>query len=834
MFCKMKYFSIAIFLALVQFTFTANPSKTSNTVDVSTVPPTTPHPTSIKLEQFQKMEESALKGWYDMVNRFLMIIKPDHQTLDYVIDFLSGKPDLDIQATVLKIAKMNYAFLTMVIIGIVYICVMLITGICFFCCRFCGRCGAKDSQRQRRSDNCWRTMHKFCLILMIAFLVVPITCMLIINQHIKESSDGVKGNATDVFEILIEFANETDDDVDRKLHIPLTSPLQNFDSFKSHFVELLHDNISSSIDHEKLEEIKNIVTWVLSVEDQHTEIANATALSKAIKDLKSRIAEIRRQTESINCSDPKRKICSLDLKQLPLEKINLDEEYVHVQSEFQKLLKINFEELKSIIDQIQNNTVLKSKIEEESESLRRFAEDAKPSDHQVQKNIKNEIKTYTEKLRTFAYRSKRELSHAFVKVDEYEDYRWYVMFGVAAILVIPVTFLCLGLICGCCGYEKERHPTKRSSTSNCGGLCLILAVYYFFLISSILMVITMFLFVLGGNMQTFVCIPLYQENFEILDQIKEKFNPQLNNTIFQNVTPSQFLTECKDDKSIIYALGILSGNNSQGFEKLLSSPAVENSVNNEEIDNKLRDAILEITSGIREKLEQFTNALNLKDMKDIPLKLQESLKNSKANLSQFIDEVRNALNEDTNGNVDTLHFVNESAAVLFEVIDDFEKKLNNFSTPLLNIYREADNYKDKIREIEKSLDKVEDKLPKVIRTHLFQAVASSAGVPEMVADIGKCYKVWISFSIARTAVCEFVVYPINGFWFALGWALIFIIPTIFFSVKLSRYYLRMKYDDDPYIHDSGEAMPLEEHQFSQHQNYMVHPTTNQARQFHFK
>lgn len=40
---------------------------------------------------------------------------------------------------------------------------------------------------------------------------VPITCMWIINQHVKESSDGVKGNATDVFNILIDFANDTDD-----------------------------------------------------------------------------------------------------------------------------------------------------------------------------------------------------------------------------------------------------------------------------------------------------------------------------------------------------------------------------------------------------------------------------------------------------------------------------------------------------------------------------------------------------------------------------------------------------------------------------------------------
>lgn len=53
----------------------------------------------------------------------------------------------------------------------------------------------------------------------------------------------------------------------------------------------------------------------------------------------------------------------------------------------------------------------------------------------------------------------------------------------------------------------------------------------------------------------------------------------------------------------------------------MSGNSLENSINTEEIDNKVKKAILEITSGIREKLDQFTNDLNLKDMKDIPLKV---------------------------------------------------------------------------------------------------------------------------------------------------------------------------------------------------------------------
>lgn len=35
----------------------------------------------------------------------------------------------------------------------------------------------------------------------------------------------------------------------------------------------------------------------------------------------------------------------------------------------------------------------------------------------------------------------------------------------------------------------------------------------------------------------------------------------------------------------------------------------------------------------------------------------------------------------------------------------------------------------------------------------------------------------------------------NAFWFSLGWCMIFFIPSIIFSIKLAKYYRRMKYSD---------------------------------------
>ena len=38
--------------------------------------------------------------------------------------------------------------------------------------------------------------------------------------------------------------------------------------------------------------------------------------------------------------------------------------------------------------------------------------------------------------------------------------------------------------------------------------------------------------------------------------------------------------------------------------------------------------------------------------------------------------------------------------------------------------------------------------------------------------------------------------PQNGFWLALGWCAIFLIPVAIFAIITSQYYRKMRYDDD--------------------------------------
>ncbi|XP_034041405.1 prominin-1-A-like isoform X2 [Thalassophryne amazonica] len=62
-------------------------------------------------------------------------------------------------------------------------------------------------------------------------------------------------------------------------------------------------------------------------------------------------------------------------------------------------------------------------------------------------------------------------------------------------------------------------------------------------------------------------------------------------------------------------------------------------------------------------------------------------------------------------------------------------------------------------------------------------------------EVGRCRPVAGTLDTAETVICLHVVESLNAFWFSLGWCLIFFIPSIIFSIKLAKFYRRMKYSD---------------------------------------
>lgn len=68
-------------------------------------------------------------------------------------------------------------------------------------------------------------------------------------------------------------------------------------------------------------------------------------------------------------------------------------------------------------------------------------------------------------------------------------------------------------------------------------------------------------------------------------------------------------------------------------------------------------------------------------------------------------------------------------------------------------------------------------------------------IKQVKTNVMKCGPVANLYDgIVNTFLCKSMVQNVNGFWLALGWCLLFFIPSIIFSVHLAKYYRRMDYE----------------------------------------
>lgn len=65
----------------------------------------------------------------------------------------------------------------------------------------------------------------------------------------------------------------------------------------------------------------------------------------------------------------------------------------------------------------------------------------------------------------------------------------------------------------------------------------------------------------------------------------------------------------------------------------------------------------------------------------------------------------------------------------------------------------------------------------------------------ITGNVGRCRPAAAAIDRTENLLCKHLVGSLNAFWFSLGWCMLFLIPSIILSVKLAKYYRRMKYSD---------------------------------------
>jgi hypothetical protein len=86
-------------------------------------------------------------------------------------------------------------------------------------------------------------------------------------------------------------------------------------------------------------------------------------------------------------------------------------------------------------------------------------------------------------------------------IQTYDIPRYVVGIIISLLAVVVVVFILLGVLCGLVGFRTDRAPYERTDISNCGGITLLCAAIFGFIIGFFLMLIAAIVFLSGGLMQ---------------------------------------------------------------------------------------------------------------------------------------------------------------------------------------------------------------------------------------------------------------------------------------------------------------------------------------------
>nr|XP_014353200.1 PREDICTED: prominin-1-like isoform X2 [Latimeria chalumnae]XP_014353201.1 PREDICTED: prominin-1-like isoform X2 [Latimeria chalumnae] len=70
-------------------------------------------------------------------------------------------------------------------------------------------------------------------------------------------------------------------------------------------------------------------------------------------------------------------------------------------------------------------------------------------------------------------------------------------------------------------------------------------------------------------------------------------------------------------------------------------------------------------------------------------------------------------------------------------------------------------------------------------------------------EVAACKPIANVADASNLILCSYVVAPLSGIWFTLGWCAVLLIPSTIFAVKLAKFYRRMDTED---VYDDAEAI----------------------------
>ncbi|XP_012775828.1 prominin-2 [Maylandia zebra] len=748
-----------------------------------------------------------------IVQSFLHTVEPNAFSSDLVVtvvkEFQRGLPD---QATIKEILVHKVGFLVCIAIGILYIVLMPIVGFFLACCRCCGNCGGKMYQEQSSSiHRCRKTLY-WCAFATTIIILAGNVCMFRSNEAFKVSVDKGPGelintienintfftNVPEQINSVVDKSNKTVDEVKKNLKdigIQLGSAIQ------SKFNGTLHRALRSV----KLldQEIQNTSRQLKTLNSSLVQLqSSADRVQANITAVKNSINQTLSDSRCQNCTTLSQVLQSLTVD------TTIDTRGL---SKFQSAVdKANQADLTSQINKVEEYFQnIPQTVNNETNNIVQSSTKQLDSIQAQISQFKNyfPVSALTDVSRTLNT-TQTEIKNILPQINNAEFIRWSVCVTLCCVVLLVVVCNVLGLVLGPLGLKPKEDPMKRSCTANCGGIFLMMSAGFSFLFSWLFMIVVIILFLVGENVYTLVCRPWNNgQLLKLVDSSGLIPLPQitLSSGMKMNISISDIYRNCEENQALWTALNLsqiidlgnllnvskYTGSVQQDFENTnISLPSV--AFLSDDIKNQLQDISTEAKKFDFTAIMQQMNAIS-----SINLNTTANNLNSLADAQPDPDIKQQFKNE-----------ANIVRMIQADIDTNIKPQLTNVNSSLKGLQTTTDKVNGTVEEVLSNVQAAQDFLKtnatRIVKNesktfldcqlHYFIAYTDWAKLM-ITQQVGRCGPVAGALDSVDVIVCAYMVESLNAFWFSLGWCIMFFIPGIIFSIKLAKYYRRMKESD---------------------------------------
>ncbi|XP_041866126.1 prominin-2 [Melanotaenia boesemani] len=743
------------------------------------------------------------------VQSFLNTVQPNPLPRDLILRIVRLPENVLSNEEIKKVLVYEVGFLVCVAIGVLYIVLMPIVGLFLACCRCCGNCGGKLYQKQTSSVDCLRrTLYLSALVTTIIIFAGNI-CMFRSNETLKMSMRQSPEELNKTIDNIYTFITAVPQQVDfvvNESYKTVQEVNRNLDAIGTQLGTEIQQRFRGTLD-PALQSVRHLDQEFVNMSVQLNKLNSSLAqlqssmdhLHHNVTDVKNKLNDTMSNPNCLGCTE-----LTPELEKLTLDSTITAPSLLELQSALDEVIKINLqskideieEYLHSIPQRVTNDT--KDVVQKSKQQL----EDIKEKISQLSSQIQlSELDDVAETLNQV----KGEMERVLPEAERAEYIRWSVCKVMCCVVLLVVVCNLLGLVLGPLGLTPKADPKKRSCTADCGGTFLMMGAGFSFLFSWLFMIAVLLLFILGGNIYTVICRSW--KNGQLLELIDDpgfleglNINPALG--LKANVSFSDIYRDCEINQPVWTTFHL---DEHVDLEDLLNVSKYTAQVQQdfENIDITLPSVTL-LSPEVKNQLSKLSakaESLNA-------TAFTEQIKNfSSINLNTTADKLDNFARNQTVD--DTRNELYNEAIKLRQIQADIETiiipQLENLNSAIKSTVEKLNRtLEEDLGHIRAAQDILNTNTTQIIKTEsrkfldcqldYFTAYADWARLM-ITQQVGRCGPVASAVDSAEVILCANVVEALNAFWFSLGWCMIFFIPSIIFTIKLAKYYRRMKYSD---------------------------------------